>query len=174
MFAKIKIPTMVYAAKIGENSILEERLIKEKILVPLSNEYYNLRTEKSEFNIIQSGEYILFDEDKKYSQVISKIDFEKKYKRKFENIYEEVQTPICIYIHGEKLLPEIVFLLKERKLFLTPHGWEKPIPSGGIEYYRNDDVIFFDHVIKDEKGEIVDISFHFIRLSIFNKYYYIC
>ena len=49
---------------------------------------------KSEFNIIQSGEYILFDEDKKYSQVISKIDFEKKYKRKFENIYEEVQTDL--------------------------------------------------------------------------------
>lgn len=169
----------VKAYCLGEKSDMEEMLIRDGAIKKRNDGSYELFSQEAvngTGEIAFAGDYFKVDtvEGLHYPYPNSKEFFEQNHIHLAEDEYEQKNKPLAFWQASDAMCEEIQYLLQNGKLtlkFEDPEHYFNAFLWGADLSAAKDATLIFYNIDRDEKGEIVDISFNFVTEKDFKENY---
>lgn len=181
-YAAKKVGKIVKAYCLGENTPMEQELIKEGAIKIQSTGTYELFSQEAVNGIGQianPGDYFKVDTiDGKYYPYPNDRDFFLKNHRHIQgDEYEQIAKPLEIWQSGDEMCEEIRYLLDNQKMTIKeddPEHYFNAFLWGSDLSAAEDATIVFYSVSRTESGEITDVDFNFVARPQFENDYRLC
>ena len=167
---------IVKAWKLGQQSHMEQRMIREgkiRILGPERYEVFSQEALGKSGEIAAAGDYFKVD-NAGFPYPNEKAYFEENHIHLGGEDYRQIPRPLKAWLLGDPVTEEIDFLLRFRELQITP---EQPAECfraplwGSILTAASDAVLVIYNMERDPSGRIVDVDFNFVARAEFDLTY---
>lgn len=166
----------ISAWKLGENSAMENKLIREGTLKQTSNGIYEVFSREAISGIGEKasvGDYIKVDSND-FPYPNAREYFEKNHRHIEGDTYEQVPSPVDVWFVEDEMCEEIQFLIDNKELkFNTADNrayFNAPL-WGTVLSAAKDAAIVLYSVTRACGGKIIDIDFNFVAKDEFEKSY---
>lgn len=171
----------VSAYCLGENSEEMLQLIKERKVIPLPDNRFEVKSSETISNksahgeIAKAGDFIKVDSiGNPYPNCAEW--FYQNHRHIAGNEYEQIPKKLNAWTINEKMCREVEFLIQKKGLVINEKDrlnyFSAPL-WGTIETAARDAVVVFYGITYTESGEIVDADFNFVKRTEFDKTYHI-
>ncbi len=181
-YAIKKTDKTVKAYCLGENSAMEQALLREGAIRLRPNGLYELFSQEAASGageLARPGDYFKVDtvEGRHYPYPNDQAFFLANHRHIAGDDYQQRSRPVAIWQADEALCPEVQFLLETGRLVLNPndparyfnaHLWGAPLSAA------RDATLVFYSIERDAAGQITDISFNFVARPQFEENYRLC
>ncbi|MBR5311978.1 MAG: hypothetical protein IKU40_03745, partial [Clostridia bacterium] len=165
---------IVYAYRLGDNTEIELRMIKEGLIRVSSDgsyELFSLEAVNGSGEIAQKGDYFKLSTDG-HPYPNDKAFFEANHRQLDGNRYEQLPKPLEIWSSQDTLCPEIRFLQENKGLVIDPDSTDKRYSAplwGTVLSAAADAVIVFYSITRDANGAVTDADFNFVAGDEFER-----
>ena len=167
---------IVKAWKLGDNSHMEQRMIREgkiRLLGPERYEVFSQEALGESGELAAAGDYFKVD-NAGFPYPNEKAYFEENHIHLDSEDYRQIPRPLKAWLLGDPVTEEIEFLLAFRGLQITParpaECFRAPL-WGSILTAAADAVLVIYSLERDSSGRIVDVDFNFVARAEFDLTY---
>lgn len=171
----------VHAYRLGEDSEKIQQLIKEKKIIPLPNDKFEVKSSETlssqseHGEIAKAGDFIKVDSDGNPYPNGAEW-FYRNHRQLAGDEYEQLPQTLDAWTCNEKMCREIEFLIQHKGLVINEQEEADYFVAplwGTTETAAKDAVIVFYGITYTENGEIMDVEFNFVKRTEFDKTYHI-
>ncbi len=171
----------VQVYRLGEDSEEIGQLIKEKKIIPLPDNKFEVKTSETlssqseHGQIAMAGDFVKVDSDGNPYPNCAEW-FYQNHRHLAGNEYEQIPQALDAWTCDEKMCKEIEFLIQHKGLVINEQEQENYFTAplwGTTETAGKDAVVVFYGITYTESGEIVDADFNFVKRTEFDKTYHI-
>lgn len=166
----------INAFQLGQGTELERALLKTGRVIQFSEDAYEVFSQEvtgSRGEKAYAGDYVKIDSTG-FPYPNRRDFFEENHRRVGKNEYEQIAKPLLAWCFGDPDNEIIDFLVRHKDLVVDANNPEQYFSAplwGTLLTARQDAVIVFYRVDRDEFGNIIDVDFNFVARDEFDKTY---